>query len=419
MKSSALKNDSFTVGYYLGDRKTGSVYVVSCKQGEISVDEMNRLEATELEKSLKPVFIGLTKDRCVITLDPKSKEINFSRDFPCDAFPAHIYPDANSNRDWFMNDGDKETGNDSLNCGDKGSSVTVVAETSSRNAEHLATICVGRGHHQANFSFPSEAAPSVPHFAYISNLKDGTLSVIGNDSAIAETYLNVVATINLCEPDKEKGLDVSSVPNNAFPHGLVYSPVSGKVYNLNNGYGTIAVIDPQTNEIVERIPFKGYSNLFLSPCGRYVIGRGADRKRDPNHVIARLAVFDVVSHTLVASLDLPDVYISKYYFNPEGSKLYLTTSSSGSPEQQANLKKDALLVFDMTGLPEIKLEAEVRLGASSGSLAFCESPDTAASLVLSSNSAQGVLMVIDGERNQILERIPVAQGLAHSRVWQL
>ena len=418
MKSSALANSDFSAAYYLGNRKTGAVYVVSNKQGEIAVKAIDCLPESDLDKALKPIFVGVTPDHRIITLDPKSKEVTLGEHFPCDAFPAHIYSDPNSKRDWFMNDGDKETGNDTLNCGDQGSSVTVVEDTSSGQAKYLGTICVGRGHHQANFSYPSDDAGDVPHQAYISNLKDGTLSVIGNDPKQADTFLKVVATINLCEPDKEKDVEAPGIPNNAFPHGLVYSPISGKVYNLNNGYGTIAVIDTQTHEIVERISFKGHSNLFLSPCGRYIFGRGADRKSDPNHVIAKLSVLDVVTQQVVASCDLPDIYISKYYFNPEGSKLYLTTSSSGSPEQQANLKTDALLVFDMASLPEIKLIKEVRLGAPSGSLSFLPK-ENASSLVFSSNSAQGTLIVLDGETHELLETISVAEGLPHSRAWLL
>ena len=412
--SNVLANNDFTLAYYLGDRKTGAVYVVKNTQGDIDVRSVPSEPETDLEKSLKPIFVGLTQDGGVITLDPQSKDVTIGASFPCDAFPAHIYSDPKSTRDWFMNDGDKATGNDTLNCGDKGSSVTVVDSTASSNAKFLATICVGRGHHQANFSFPSDAAPDVPSYAYISNLKDGSLSVIGNDPSNAENYLKVVATINLCEPEKEDGMEEATMPNNAFPHGLVYSPVSGKVYNLNNGYGTIAVIEPTTNEIVDRINFKGHSNLFLSPCGRYVIGRGADRKSDPNHVIAKLSVLDVTTNEVVASIDLPDIYISKYYFNPQGSKLYLTTSSSGSPEQQANLKTDALLVFDMGSLPELKLVKELRLGTPSGSLDFLND-----ALVFSSNSAHGELAIIDAQTDDIIEAVNIAEGLSHSRAWLL
>jgi DNA-binding beta-propeller fold protein YncE len=403
----------FTLAYYSGDRKTGSVAIVECRNGESSIKMIDVGAESGLEKVAKPVFIGLTENHQVIELDPRSKVLSIRDSFTADAFPAHIYSDPNSSRDWFMNDGDKESGNDTLNCGDKGSSVSVVDQANSAEAHFLKTICVGRGHHQATFAYPSAAAPVVPDQAYISNLQDGTISVIGNDPLNKETYLNVVATIDLCEPEKEK----VAGENNAFPHGLVYSKISGKIYNLNNGYGTIAVIDPVTHQIENRIDLKGFSNLFMSPDGHYIIARGADRKSDPEHVIAKLAVIDVTSHKTVTTRDIPDVYISKYYFNPEGTRLYLTTSSKGSPEQVANLKDDVLLVFDMTVLPEIKLLSEVAIGAS-GSLSFLNNNGTT-ELIFSSDSAGGAVVVIDGADHVVLESLSVGEATAQSRAWLL
>jgi len=414
MSDAALEID-FTLGYYSSDRKAGKVCVVKRRSGEITINCLGVEPESGLEKALKPIFVGLTEEHRFILLDPETKSIRIQTRFPVDAFPAHIYSDPNASRDWFMNDGDKESGNDTVNCGDKGSSVTVIENSASASAKHLATICVGRGHHQANFAYPSEQAPNVPYTAYISNLKDGTVSAIGNDPENEETYLKVIATIDLCESDKEED-SRTSAPCNAFPHGLVYSKVSGKLYNLNNGYGTIAVIDPVTNEIEERIEFKGHSNLFVTPCGRFIFGRGADRKSDPEHVIARVTVLDAGTHMVMDAIDLPDVYISKYYFNCDGSKLYLTTSSSGSPEQAANLKSDALLIFDLSALPKIKLSAELALGASSGALAFL-GVDDGTQLVFSSNSAEGALAIIDGERDTLLEKFVVTEGVSHSRVW--
>jgi len=417
MNNSASDSPSYTLVYYSGDRKTGEIALIECEAGRFTVKPLEVAHETGLDKDSRPILVGVAADRRVILLDPVNKEIKLCSAFPADAFPAHIYSDSSSSRDWFMNDGDKETGNDQRNCGDQGSSVTVVADTASSSARYLATTCVGRGHHQACFSYPSEAAPDVPSQAYISNLKDGTISVIGNNPDEPDRYLKLVSSINLCEPEKED-LAAAVVPNNAFPHGLAYSPLSGKIYNLNNGYGTIAVIDPASNEIVERLGFKGHSNLFVTPDGRYIIGRGADRKSDPQHVVARLTVLDVRTHRIVGEAQLPDIYISKYYFNQDGSKLYLTTSASGSPEQQASLKKDALLILDMTVLPEIRVLKEHCLGTSSCSLAFLNQAD-GSRLVFSSASGEGALTLIDARTDEVLDTVPVTQGKSHSRVWLL
>jgi DNA-binding beta-propeller fold protein YncE len=413
----SLLQQDFSLAYYGGNRTVGSLAVIHRRNGETRVEPIETAAETGLEQDLKPIFVGLTEDADVILLDPKTKELKISPSFPADAFPAHIYEDPGSNRSWFMNDGDKQTGNDRLNCGDRGSSVTVVENIASREARFLRTICVGRGHHQAAYTFPTESAPGVPRRVYVSNLNDGTVSVIGNDPSESDTFLALVETINLCEPDKEDSVSVT-VPNKSYPHGLVFSRLTGKVYNLNNGYGTIAVIDPVTNGIERRMGFKGHSNLFMTPAGRYVIGRGADRKSDPHHVIANLTALDLETLQITDRLLLPDIYVSKYYFNPDGTKLYLTTSASGSPDQQAHIKSDALLVIDLTALPKVRLIRELRLGTSCGSLAFSR-PDGAGGLVFASNSEAGTVTVIDGLTDEILEHIPVMRGMSHSRVWTL
>ncbi|MCK4837511.1 MAG: hypothetical protein KAS94_01855 [Desulfobulbaceae bacterium] len=408
----------FSLAYYSGDRKTGSVAIVRRKAGAVEVKILEQGQESGLDKPLRPIFVGLTENSESITLDPQTKAITIQPQFTPDAFPAHIYSDPVSNWDWFMYDGDdKKIGNDALNCGDQGSSVTVIENTTSAEAKFLKTICVGRGHHQASFSFPSEAAPNVPKQTYVSNLNDGTISVLGNDPENPDQYLKVVATINLCDPEKED-FDEVQIPNNSFPHGLVYSKLSGKVYNLNNGYGAIVVIDPVSHEIEATIPLKGFSNLFVTPCGRYVIGRGADRKTDSEHVIAKMALLDVTTNEVVDSIDLPDIYISKYFFNPEGSKLYLTTASSGSPEQQANLKTDVMLSFDLAALPKLSLQQETKLGSSVGTLDF-QVQDGQTQLILSSNSQEGVVTLICGETDQVIEKIPVAEPQPHSRLWLL
>jgi hypothetical protein len=408
---------NYSLAYYSGDRHSGSISVIQSVAGKITVNGLAPAPASGAEAVRKPVLIGVAEDNRIVLMDPRSKEIELKDAFPADAFPAHIYSDPRSSRDWFMNDGDKETGNDTLNCGDRGSSVTVVERSGSVHARWLKTICVGRGHHQATFTYPASGAPRVPRRAYISNLQDGTISVIGNDPGDATAYLQAVATINLCEPDKEEGGTDPAIPNKAFPHGLAYSPYTGKLYNLNNGYGTIALIDPLTGVIEERIPFKGHSNLFASPDGRYLIGRGADRKSDPDHVIGKLSVFDAAAKGVVTTFGLPDIYISKYYYNPEGTKLYLTTAASGSPQQQHNLKADVLLIFDITALPRLELIKELKIGAA-GSLAF-HAPDGRTQRVFSSNSAAGSLVILDGDSDTVLETVAVGAAQPHSRIWML
>ncbi len=406
-------NGAFGLAYYIGDRKTGTITLVTGKGETIQTSKVPVLAETGVEQLRRPVLIGLTEDRRVVLFDPVSKEIELSDGLPADTFPAHIYRDGYSSRAWFMNDGDKETGNDTLNFGDQGSSVTVIDDPDSSTAKFLDILCVGRGHHQAAYSRPGPGGKGVPAKAYVSNLKDGNISVIGNDPDVQDTDLKVVATIDLIEEDKD---DASGGGNSAFPHGIDYSEHTGLIYNLNNGYGTVAVIDPVTDRIVECVPFKGHSNLFAVPGGRFLIGRGADRKSDPEHVVAKLSVMDAATRETVASIELPDVYISKYYFSPDGKRLYLTASASGSPEQKANCKDDALLIFDLTSLPAIGQPTELRLGAPVGTLDFQALPE-GGTRVFASLGASGEVAIFDDDGTEGVHRIQVAEGGPHSRLW--
>lgn len=410
----------FVVAHYSGDRKTGSVALVYGGPSGVRVEQVAPGPLSNRGPMRQPVLVGATREQQVVLLDPESKKISWVSQFPPDAFAAHAYSETQTANVWYMNDGEKGTGNDTLNCGDRGSSVSVVASPNTAQARYLTTVCVGRGHHQACFTAPSAAQPTTPKRACISNLNDGTIDVIGNDPADESTYHKLLNTVNLVEREKEDdGLSAGAVPNKAFPHGLAYSPVTGKLYNLNNGYGTVAVMDLATGAIEKRIPLKGHSNMFAAPGGRYFIARGADRKSDPNHVKATISVFDPVAAEVTTQHVLPDIYIGKYFFNPQGTRLYFTGAVSGSAEQQKNLKPDAVLVFDLTQLPLLPLVAELRLGAAVGFLSFVADADSSTGLVLASVSEKGTLEVVNEATMSVVDSICINEGAEHSRIWPI
>ncbi len=357
-----------------------------------------------------PVFLGATVEGGVVVMDGVDRTLSVRDAYPAAALAPYAYPEPGTDRLWFTIDGDKTSGSDPERCRE-GAPVLVVdagAEDPTAALEQL--ICVGRGHHVATFTAPSEAFPHMPRLAFISNLLDGSISVVGNDPADAASYLKIVDRIDLCEPEREKD-GTCGVPNNAFPHGKVYSPRSGRVYSLNNGYGTIAVIDPASREIVDRIELKVSSNLLLSPCGRYLIGKGADRKSDPEHVMGRLSVVDTEAGKVVTSLDLPDIYPSTYRFSPDGSRLYVTTAATGKGVQRDNLKIELVQVYDAAALPELRLLREVAVGrADCGRrpVGFLREAD--GDLVLVPNPSDGTLSILSGADDSLLETVQLYDG---------
>jgi len=400
---------------HLNYGSTGAISIISHDGNQAGTFNIASGNESGLDISHKPVFLGADDEANIILLNPENKQIKRHTQFPADAFAAYAYRDPDNNRIWFMNDGDKETGNDVLNCGDKGASVTVIENTGATGSnvvpKLLRTICVGRGHHVTTFTSPSSSAPAVPHRAFVSNLMDGTISVIDNDPNQSDTFLKVIDTINLCEPDKEDN-GKKTIPNNAFPHGMAFSHATGKLYNLNNGYRTIAVIDPVNNTVEDTIELESSSNLLLSPDGCFLIGKGVDRKSDQDHVIGKLSVLDPQSKTLHKVIDLPDIYPSTYRFNADGTKLYVTSAATGKGKQKDNIKIDTVLIFDSSNLPDLTLFKEVQVGVADCGrrpIAFLER-NGQTNLVLVPNPTDSTVTVLDGKDESILETISVGKG---------
>src|SRR3569832_1217808 len=100
-----LAHARFSVAYYSGNRKTGTLTRVRCEGGEVMVTPLPTAPESALDKPLKPVLVGMSEDGRVILLDPRSKHIKFKSRFPADAFPALIFQVPLSTRAWFMNVG--------------------------------------------------------------------------------------------------------------------------------------------------------------------------------------------------------------------------------------------------------------------------------------------------------------------------
>jgi len=385
----------------------GTLTAVTAEGDKFSTKQLTAPVASG--KTHVPWFLGLLENQQVILFDPEHKTINITDKIPYDAYPAYSYKDEINNHIWFMNDGDKENGNDELNCGGNGSTVTIInMGDGSSTPQHIKTLCVGSGHHVTTFIEPTSEFPDLPKVAYVSNLLSGSICVVGNDVNNSDTYLNIIHTINLCESDKEKDGN-KGIPNNAFPHGKQLSNHTGKVYSLNNGYGTVAVINPLTHEIENHISLKGCSNLLLSPCGKFLIGKGADRKSNAAHVLGRLSVIDVVTNTVLSEEDIKDFYPSTYRFNPDGNKLYVTSAATGKGDQKENLKINTLYIYDASQLPKLQLIKSMEVGNSDcGRRPVAFNTDNSAKRVFIPNPTDATLTIIDAETDSIVDTIKIA-----------
>jgi len=387
----------------------GHVAIISRAGGEFVTTVLPTGQASGLDAVRRPLFLGADESDSPVIMSAVDRQVTTPEQMPADAFPIYSYRDPKTGYVWFVSDGEKKSGNDELNCGTTGSPVIIFRRNDSGSAEMVKLICMGRGHHVVTYTEPCEQQPGVPSRAFVSNLLDGSICVVNNDPGDSN-YLQIIETINLCEPDKEDDKQMV-VPNNAFPHGQVYSSRTGKVYSFNNGYATVAVIDPASCAIEARINMKVSSNLLLSPDEHFLIGKGADRKSDTEHVLGRLSVIDIDQGQVVTTLDLPDVYPSVYRFSPDGSRLYVTTAATGKGKQHDNLNIDSLLVYDATALPELKLLREVKVGlADCGRrpIAF----DAQGQYVFIPNPTDASVSILDSSDDSIVATISIGDGPA-------
>ncbi|MDH5257490.1 MAG: hypothetical protein OEX07_05765 [Gammaproteobacteria bacterium] len=368
----------------------------------ITVENIPQTPATGKGRNQGPAFFGLDSNNLCLVHSPTEGKIIKQDTLAADAFPAYPYRDSDSQTIWYMNDGDKDSGCDDVSC-KTGSSVTVVRHDDT--AELIKTICVGRGHHVTTFTGPDTSFPDRKKRAFVSNLLDGTVSIIDNDPN-SNDYLNVIAGINLCDAKRENGQD-SLVPNNAFPHGMVYSSVTGKLYNLNNGYGSIAVICPDSLKIEQSFELEGCSNLLDHPDGKFLIGKGADRKSDNDHVIGKLSVINVETGEETSVQNLPDFYPSVYRFSQDGNKLYVTSAATGKGVQKENLKYNIMQIWDTSKLPALTLSKELTIGEADCGRRPIAFPQVngKTEAVLVPNPTEGSMSILDPETDEILKTV--------------
>ncbi|MDC8446947.1 MAG: hypothetical protein LV473_01180 [Nitrospira sp.] len=326
------------------------------------------------------LFVNLTAANKVATIDPLTAatpvhEVNLSTG----TRPVHIYRDTNDGEViWSMNDGDNvpgstTPGDDLMNCATQtGGSVTVMHNS------HLGpgavppsvrkTICLlADGHHVTAFS----SGAGVPKRAFVSSETSGEIAVIDDEESSPGTYLQMIHRIDLCNTTKEAGLPSPATcnpenatgttpftPNNSGPHGIRWSKFTKKVYSIQEGYGEIAEIDPDTLAIIKTFDLAGtpYTGYGISPDGKYLLLRGETKAPQPQAI--KLGVIDLsAAAPAIADLNIPELdgasngsFLtggSSFKFSPDGKRFYFLL---GNSTEATVTKKDRLFAFDASAL---------------------------------------------------------------------
>jgi len=370
------------------------------------------------------VFLNLSAANGVALIDPLSgaKPI-FETILPTGERPVHIYRDAVDGQViWSMNDGNATTGIDSINCSEVGS-VSVLHNShlgpGGEVPKLVKTLCLGVGHKVAAFSKPTVSDATIPKRTFITNAKSGEMSVIDNNAA-SGTYLTVINKIDLCDKDKEPTKSCDSdvaTPNASSPHGIAWSNATGKVYSRQEGYENVVEVDPDTMKSVRKVDVAPFTSSGISPDGKFLFLRATDKTTNPDHVLGKLGVIDLTANPLAVTPlpDLQDIAPGSFKFSPDGTKLYLTQSNDNTgltAAQQANLKRDKLVVLNTAALPAAPtVTTEIDLLPSPGghSLDLHVHDGTLKHLWVT-NKDDNSVSVINAASNQLVQRVAVGSA---------
>lgn len=360
--------------------------------GTIDAAEFENVALGDMQFSNEDwIFMTLPAANKVATIDPLTAatpvhEVNL----PVGTRPVHLYRDKTDGEVvWIMNDGDNTPGTttpgeDLINCNNaarpggavKGGSVTIIHNS------HLGpggtpptvekTVCVlAAGHRVTAFS----SGAGIPKRAFVSSEISGEIAVIDNEPASPAKW-TMIARIDLCNTAKEATLSAPATcnpenptgataftPNNAGPHGIRWSELTKKVYSIQEGYGQIAEIDPDTLAITKTFDLAGtpYTSYGISPDGKYLLLRGETTAPQAT----KLGVIDLSAATpAIANLTTPELDGTSpgaFKFSPDSKRFYILAGNGATAT-----KRDRLFAYDWTTLapPTLTLLREIPLVAT-------------------------------------------------------
>jgi YVTN family beta-propeller protein len=378
------------------------------------------------------IFVNLAAANKVATLDPLTAATPVHEaNFETGTRPVHMYRDRNDGEViWIMNDGDNAQntttpGDDLINCNNQartggavvGGSVTVVHNShlgpGGSPPTVLGTTCLlADGHKVAAFAENKRV--------FVSSETGGEIAVLDGDEA-SSNYRKMIARIDLCKSTKETTpcnnesatpLTTPFTPNASGPHGIRWSTLTKKVYSVQEGYGEIAEIDPDTLTITKTFDLAGtpYTSYGISPDGKYLLLRGETTAPQAT----KLGVIDLSATTpAIANLTTPELDTAlngtspgAFKFSPNSKRFYILAGNGATAT-----KKDRLFAFDWTTVapPALTLLREIPLVATGGHGfdVLAQGAGEAKYLAVSNAAPANSLTIINATDNQEKQTVPV------------
>lgn len=306
-------------------------------------------------------YVRLTDSNFIQRFDAATDGAGQNHPMALGVRPIHMYVDPDG-KVWVGNDGPRTTG--AVCPGEHGDCLPDTVSVIDKEADTARLpIEIGSGHHLVAFSGPSPFKQDTLKRAFITNLHDDTLSVIDNDPA-NPTYLQAILKNELLNGQ-------ASLKLGADPHGIAFSPVSGKVYVADTdptAADALWVIDPN-NLGVTKIP-KGSGPSEIPVVGGvvvrqvhddpadgqfiYTLGSLKDTTATPNTTTGYVTVIDTLSGRVNVT-KLPGIDPSRIAFTPDGKKAYVGSRRGTAPTPDINDNLVVVLNADPTS-PEFNQE---------------------------------------------------------------
>ena len=371
------------------------------------------------------IFVNLAAANKVATLDPLTAATPVHEaNLATGTRPVHMYRDRNDGEViWIMNDGDNAAGttspgDDLINCAASGGgSVTVVHNShlgpGGTPPTVLGTTCVlADGHKVAAFAENKRV--------FVSSETGGEIAVLDGDEA-SSNYRKMIARIDLCKSTKETipcnnesatPLTTPFTPNASGPHGIRWSTLTKKVYSIQEGYGEISEIDPDTLTITKTFDLAGtpYTGYGVSPDGKYLLLRGETTAPQATKlgVIDLSATTPVIANLTTTELDtaLNGTSPGAFKFSPDSKRFYILAGNGATAT-----KKDRLFAFDWTTVapPALTLLREIPLVATGGHGfdVLAQGAGEAKYLAVSNATPANSLTIINATDHQEKQTVPV------------
>ncbi len=366
-------------------------------------------------------YVRVNNTNTVQMFDVETDGLTHNHAIPVGAGPIHMYLDHDKNV-WIMNDGPRPAAGASCPGVDPACAPDTVSFIEAGTHATHKSIRVGSGHHKMAFAADKNRA-------FVSNIHDGTLSVIDTDP-LSPNYLTTLLNDVTLNGD-------AAMVTGLNPHGIDYAGHNMKIYSLNTGepINAISVIDPITlvktfitkGPGADQVPAVGRLHTRHAPGdasdGRfvYILANTEDDNGTPadpadDTTTGWVIVIDTMkamqgdpNHGIIAKTQIPSMRPARIIFGPHAKRLYIPSGvpfggGAGTPDLQ--IDQLAVIDIDPTSTTFNQLLTKITVGKAGGHGSIA-APSSDGHFLFVGNSGETTVSVVDTTALSVVGTIDV------------